>query len=96
MTVNGLQVLDDSNSRVQFGPNYNRLQQLKAQYDPESVFPKWFSLFLVESSWFLKGLNDPNARGRSLSTPTLPALTLSRALMAGNFKADACDKTYVN
>jgi len=44
MTVNGLQVLDDSNSRVQFGPNYNRLQQLKAQYDPESVFPKWFSL----------------------------------------------------
>jgi hypothetical protein len=43
-TVNGVQVPDDSNSRVLFGANYGRLQRLKAQYDPESVFSKWFPI----------------------------------------------------
>jgi hypothetical protein len=43
-TVNGVQVLGDSNSRMLFGPNYSRLQRLKAQYDPENVFSKWFPI----------------------------------------------------
>lgn len=29
-------------SRVLFGDNYPRLQQLKKKYDPELLFSKWF------------------------------------------------------
>jgi len=43
-TVDGVQVPDDSKSRVLFGPNYSRLQRLKAQYDPESIFSKRFPI----------------------------------------------------
>ena len=43
-TVNGVQVIDDSKSRVLFGRNYSRLQRLKAQYDPECIFSKWYPI----------------------------------------------------
>ena len=39
--VNGVQMLDDSNSRMLFGHSYSRLQHLKAQYDPQNVLSKW-------------------------------------------------------
>ncbi|KAI0249109.1 FAD binding domain-containing protein [Lactifluus subvellereus] len=42
MAPTGKRVFDDSSSRALFGPNYPRLQRLKAKYDPEHVFSKWF------------------------------------------------------
>jgi hypothetical protein len=36
--------LDDSNARALFGRNYPRLQRLKAQYDPENIFFRWFPI----------------------------------------------------
>lgn len=42
---------DDSKSRVLFGPNYSRLQRLKARYDPESVFSKWYPITPNVDAW---------------------------------------------
>ncbi|KAF8267445.1 hypothetical protein EI94DRAFT_1581127 [Lactarius quietus] len=35
---------DDSSSRALYGRNYSRLQRLKAQYDPENIFFRWFPI----------------------------------------------------
>jgi hypothetical protein len=42
VTPTGHRVLDDSNSRALFGSNYSRLQRLKARYDPEIMFSRWY------------------------------------------------------
>jgi FAD/FMN-containing dehydrogenase len=36
--------LGDERVRDVFGENYERLQKLKAKYDPDMVFHKWFPI----------------------------------------------------
>ena len=43
-TVCGAQVPDDSSSRALIGRNYHRLQRLKAKYDTDNVFSRWFAI----------------------------------------------------
>ena len=48
--VGPTRLFDDSKARALFGRNYGRLQRLKAQYDPDNVFFRWFPI-----------IPDPNA-----------------------------------
>ncbi|KAG8939380.1 hypothetical protein FRC03_006338 [Tulasnella sp. 419] len=36
--------INEDYSRLTFGPNYGRLQQIKKKYDPTMLFNKWFSI----------------------------------------------------
>jgi FAD/FMN-containing dehydrogenase len=35
---------DAKTSKSVFGPNYERLQRVKARYDPDDTFGKWFPI----------------------------------------------------